>query len=119
LASDDEPEILTPQEAADFLRVQHLPCSTKSRQDGCREGGWKRNGEGFSRSMPRVDSVGLDRHDLKLYDRGAERILKAAGRRRAAVMELQAESEQAVYGPSEDQNQTEPTGKAKKSRLCF
>jgi hypothetical protein len=32
-------------------------------------------------------------------------------------MELQAESEQAVYRPSEEQKQTDSTGKAKKSRL--
>jgi hypothetical protein len=34
-------------------------------------------------------------------------------------MEHRAESEQAVYRPSEDQKQTDSTGKAKKSHLSF
>jgi excisionase family DNA binding protein len=73
LASDNEPEILTPQEAADFLRVPLLTVQRQAkvgRLPGRRVGKeWR-----FSRTMLR-DWVasGPDRHDLELYDRRAWR----------------------------------------------
>jgi len=69
LASDDEPEILTRQEAADFLRVPLLTVQRQAksgRLPGRRMGKeWR-----FSRSQLREwVASGPDRHDLKLYDR--------------------------------------------------
>jgi excisionase family DNA binding protein len=69
LASDDEPEILTPQEAADFLRVPLLTVQRQAkagRLPGRRVGKeWR-----FSRTMLREwVASGPDRHDLELYDR--------------------------------------------------
>jgi excisionase family DNA binding protein len=71
LASDDEPEILTPQEAADFLRVPLLTVQRQAkagRLPGRRVGKeWR-----FSRTMLlEWVASGPDRHDLKLYDRRA------------------------------------------------
>jgi excisionase family DNA binding protein len=71
LASDDEPEILTPQEAADFLRVPVLTVQRQAKAGRlpgrrvCKE--WR-----FSRTMLREwVASGPDRHDLELYDRRA------------------------------------------------
>jgi excisionase family DNA binding protein len=71
LASDDKPEILTPQEAAEFLRVPLLTVQRQvkaGRLPGRRVGKeWR-----FSRSMLREwVASGPDRHDLELYDRSA------------------------------------------------
>jgi excisionase family DNA binding protein len=71
LASDDKPEILTPQEAAEFLRVPLLTVQRQvkaGRLPGRRVGKeWR-----FSRSMLREwVASGPDRHDLELYDRRA------------------------------------------------
>jgi excisionase family DNA binding protein len=69
LASDDEPEILTPQEAAEFLRVPLLTVQRQvkaGRLPGRRVGKeWR-----FSRTMLREwVASGPDRHDLELYGR--------------------------------------------------
>lgn len=69
LASDNEPEILTPQEAADFLRVPLLTVQRQAkagRLPGRRVGKeWR-----FSRTMlTEWVASGPDRHDLELYDR--------------------------------------------------
>ncbi len=71
LTSDDEPEILTPQEAADFLRVPLLTVQRQAkagRLPGRRVGKeWR-----FSRStLQEWIASGPDRHDLELYDRKA------------------------------------------------
>ena len=69
MARDDEPEILTPQEAADFLRVSLLTVQRQAkagRLPGRRVGKeWR-----FSRSVL-LEWVGSgpDRHDLELYSR--------------------------------------------------
>jgi len=71
LLSDNELEILTPQEAADFLRV---PLLTVQRQAKAGRLPRRRMGKEwrFFRSMLREWVVsGPDRHDLKLYDRGS------------------------------------------------
>jgi excisionase family DNA binding protein len=72
LASDNEPEILTPQEAADLLRVPLLTVQRQAkagRLPGRRVGKeWR-----FSRSVLREwVASGPDRHDLELYDRRAQ-----------------------------------------------
>lgn len=69
LAGDQEPEILTPQEAADFLRVPLLTVQRQAkagRLPGRRVGKeWR-----FSRTMLREwVASGPDRLDLELYDR--------------------------------------------------
>jgi excisionase family DNA binding protein len=70
LARDHEPEILTPQEAADLLRVSLLTVQRQAkagRLPGRRVGKvWR-----FSRSVL-LEWVGSgpDRHDLELYNRG-------------------------------------------------
>jgi excisionase family DNA binding protein len=69
LASDHEPEILTPQEAADFLRVPLLTVQRQAkagRLPGRRVGKeWR-----FSRTMLREwVASGPDHHDLELYAR--------------------------------------------------
>ncbi len=69
MAGDDEPEILTPQEAAEFLRVPLLTVQRQAkagRLPGRRVGKeWR-----FSRTMLREwVASGPDRHDLELYDR--------------------------------------------------
>lgn len=73
MAKDDEPEILTPQEAAEFLRVPLLTVQRQAkagRLPGRRVGKeWR-----FSRTMLlEWVASGPDRHDLELYDhRGRE-----------------------------------------------
>jgi excisionase family DNA binding protein len=69
LAKDDEIEILTPQEAAEFLRVPLLTVQRQAkagRLPGRRVGKeWR-----FSRTMLlEWVASGPDRHDLELYDR--------------------------------------------------
>lgn len=69
MARDDKPEILTPQEAAEFLRVPLLTVQRQAkagRLPGRRVGKeWR-----FSRTMLREwVASGPDRHDLELYDR--------------------------------------------------
>ena len=71
MPSDDEPEILTPQEAADFLRVALLTVQRQAkagRLPGRRVGKeWR-----FSRTMLlEWVASGLDRRDIELYDRRA------------------------------------------------
>jgi excisionase family DNA binding protein len=71
LTGGQEREILTPQEAADFLRVPLLTVQRQAkagRLPGRRVGKeWR-----FSRSMLREwVATGPDRHDLELYDRRA------------------------------------------------
>jgi excisionase family DNA binding protein len=71
LASDDEPEILTPQEAAEFLRVPLLTVQRQAKA-GRVSGRRVRKEWRFSRSMLRERVAwGPDRHDLELYDRRA------------------------------------------------
>lgn len=69
MAKYDEPEILTPQEAAEFLRVPLLTVQRQAkagRLPGRRVGKeWR-----FSRTMLlEWVASGPDRHDLEFYDR--------------------------------------------------
>lgn len=71
MTGDQEREILTPQEAADFLRVPLLTVQRQAksgRLPGRRVGKeWR-----FSRTMLREwVASGPDRYDLELYDRKA------------------------------------------------
>jgi hypothetical protein len=68
LARDGEPEILTPQEAAEFLRVPLLTVQRQAKAGRLPGDGSVGNGGSLALCCW-SGGVGADRHNLELYDR--------------------------------------------------
>ena len=101
-----EREILTPQEAADFLRV---PLLTVQRQVKSGPATGKTGGKGMallSEHAPKWVASGPDRHDLKLYDP------RQRGRGRAARDHRLLRLDLAERNSTSVQSRIEATGRA-------